>query len=106
MSPITTVPIISGRGGYTRISDRGSSWSALLRRSLLWPARMLIARRDLARLAALDDRGLRDIGLTRQDLRNATALPRDENPTEFLAGVAAGRARGRWSRARRRAGMG
>jgi uncharacterized protein YjiS (DUF1127 family) len=40
-----------------------------------WPVRVVENRRVLAALCELDDRGLADIGLTRQDLRDATALP-------------------------------
>jgi uncharacterized protein YjiS (DUF1127 family) len=51
----------------------------------LWPARVAQARRDLAMLASLDDRGLADIGLGRHDLRDATAVGLGEDPTALLA---------------------
>jgi len=72
-------------------------------RLLLWPVRMFRSRREFADLAALSDHELRDIGIKRQDLRNITALPRDESPTRPLAAIAGERARARWARARRRA---
>ena len=50
-----------------------------------WPARVIQARRDFASLAALGERELRDIGLSLQDLRDATALPLSENATHVLA---------------------
>ena len=50
------------------------------------------------RLATLRDHELRDIGLTRQDLRSATALPLDEDPTRFLAKAVAERRGARWAR--------
>jgi uncharacterized protein YjiS (DUF1127 family) len=42
---------------------------------LVWPLRIAENRRVLGALAELDDRGLADIGLSRQDLRDVTALP-------------------------------
>jgi uncharacterized protein YjiS (DUF1127 family) len=51
----------------------------------LWPARVAQARRDLAMLASLDDRGLADIGLGRHDLRDATAVGLGGDPTALLA---------------------
>jgi hypothetical protein len=36
-------------------------------------------------LSSLDDRGLADIGLSRQDLRDVTALPLSQDPTSHLA---------------------
>jgi uncharacterized protein YjiS (DUF1127 family) len=59
----------------------------------LWPARVAHARRDLAMLASLDDRGLADIGLGRHDLRDATAVGLGEDPTVLLAERARERAR-------------
>ena len=44
-------------------------------RVLAWPGRVMQARRDLALLASLNAHELRDIGLTRADIANATALP-------------------------------
>jgi uncharacterized protein YjiS (DUF1127 family) len=61
-----------------------------------WPLRVLEARRAMAQLGAMDDRELGDIGLRRQDLRDATALGLDEDPTKMLAG----RAAERWLRRR------
>ena len=57
------------------------SFGKSLLRLLLWPARVAQARRDLALLGSMSDRELSDIGLSRQDLRNATALPPDADPT-------------------------
>jgi uncharacterized protein YjiS (DUF1127 family) len=59
----------------------------------LWPARVAQARRDLAMLASLDDRGLADIGLGRHDLRDATAVGLGKDPTTLLAARARERAR-------------
>jgi uncharacterized protein YjiS (DUF1127 family) len=59
----------------------------------LWPIRVAHARRVLAELAALDDRGLADIGLGRHDLRDMTACALGEDPTNRLAERARERAR-------------
>ncbi len=66
--------------------------ATLLWRLVTWPARVAQARRDFAMLASLGDRELRDIGLSRQDLRDATALPLSENATHVLARRAGERA--------------
>lgn len=42
-------------------------------------------RRALRELARLDDRMLRDIGLTRTDIDAAVSLPRGTDPIAFLA---------------------
>lgn len=72
----------------------------VLARVAMWPARVWIARREFAKLAGMSDHELHDIGLTRQDLRDATALSLDQDPTRFLASrsprpVKRGRIRGR-----------
>ncbi len=58
---------------------------------VLWPVRVAEHRRVLGALAGMDDRGLSDIGLSRQDLRDVTALPRGVDPTSALAARAAER---------------
>ena len=62
-------------------------------RMLTWPSRFVAARAVMNRLGAMSDHELRDIGLTRQDLRDATGLVPDEDPTLLLAGRAASRTR-------------
>lgn len=54
-------------------------------RVALWPVRVAAARAALAQLAAMDARELADIGLTGQDLRDATASPLDQDATGMLA---------------------
>ena len=66
----------------------------------LWPARAAAHRRVLATLAGFDDRGLADIGLSRQDLRDATALPLAADPSDLLSERARERANATY-RARR-----
>lgn len=59
-------------------------------------------RRDMAMLASFDDRMLRDIGLTRGDLRDAAAEPLWRDPTAVLVTRADERRfHGRGRRARR-----
>ncbi len=49
-------------------------------------ARALTGRRILRELASFDDRMLKDIGLSRSDLRNAASEPLFNDPTALLAG--------------------
>src|SRR5687768_14353182 len=60
-------------------------------RGLKQVADRLRHRREATRLAALDDRMLADIGLTRSDLRDAYAEPLWHDPTNVLAHRAAER---------------
>ena len=70
---------------------RGSR--SILARLAGWPARIVAARQAMTQLAGMSDRELRDIGLLRQDLRDATALPLDADPTRLLAARAQDRRR-------------
>ena len=78
--------------------------NSLFWRTVSWPLRVAEARREFALLAGLDDRGLADIGLTRQDLRDVTALSLAEQPSSRLAERA--REREALIRARRRPSSG
>ena len=62
-----------------------SQTAGVLRRALSWPARVGAARRAMTQLARMSDYELRDIGLTRQDVFDVSALPLDEDPTALLA---------------------
>ena len=76
-----------------RFARRSSSdATALLVRVFSWPARVYTARRTMRQLSALSDYELRDIGLTRQDLADSTALPLDADPSTLLVRRRAGRA--------------
>jgi uncharacterized protein YjiS (DUF1127 family) len=48
--------------------------------------RVIAGRRVLRELAAFDERMLRDIGITRSDLRSAVSEPLYRDPTSLLAG--------------------
>lgn len=77
--------------GGRSTSGLGPRFLALSSRILLWPVRFYRARQEFAVLAALSDHDLKDIGLTRTDIANVTALPRDVDPTTVLASVVAER---------------
>ena len=53
-------------------------------RILTWPARVSAARRTMLELGRMSDYELRDIGLTRSDINDATALPLDADPSGLL----------------------
>ena len=59
--------------------------SQVVRRALGWPGRVNAARRAMNELAHMSDYELRDIGLTRQDVADVSALPLDQDPTVLLA---------------------
>lgn len=62
---------------------------------LTWPVRVLAARRMMLQLSRLGDHDLKDIGLSRQDLADATALTLDQDPSLLLARRAGERRRAR-----------
>ena len=53
-------------------------------RVLTWPARVGAARRTMLQLSGMSEYELRDIGLTRSDINDATALPLDADPSGLL----------------------
>ena len=55
-------------------------------RILTWPARVIAARRTMSDLARMSEYELRDIGLTRPDLNDVTALPLDADPSGLSSG--------------------
>jgi uncharacterized protein YjiS (DUF1127 family) len=55
------------------------------RQAAAWPFRVAAARATLKALANMDRRELADIGLNPSDVRDASALPLDHDPTELLA---------------------
>jgi uncharacterized protein YjiS (DUF1127 family) len=55
------------------------------RRAAAWPFRVAAARATLRTLANMDRRELADIGLNQSDVRDASALPLDRDPTALLA---------------------
>lgn len=63
-----------------------------LRSRVVRLTKVLRNRRDLELLAGADDRMLRDIGLTRSDLRSALSVPLWRDPAHVLSGPARSRA--------------
>ena len=59
--------------------------SARARQAAAWPFRVAAARATLKALTNMDRRELADIGLNPSDVRDASALPLDRDPTELLA---------------------
>ena len=55
------------------------------RRAAAWPFRVAAARATLKALANMDRRELADIGLNPSDVRDASAVPLDRDPTALLA---------------------
>lgn len=84
MSGLTTLERHAAAHRDALVADGFRRLGALLLRTLLWPHRFYQARRELTVLASLSDHQLKDIGLTRTDLSDVTALPRDEDPTLIL----------------------
>jgi uncharacterized protein YjiS (DUF1127 family) len=65
-------------------TDMASQAANALWRILTWPARVSAARRTMSELARMSEYELRDIGLTRADVNDATALPLDADPSGLL----------------------
>ena len=76
---------------WDRQHYRGAA--SALGRAFSWPARVIAARQTMSQLGGMSDYELRDIGLTRQDLFDATALPLDADPSPLLARRRAARER-------------
>jgi uncharacterized protein YjiS (DUF1127 family) len=55
------------------------------RQAAAWPFRVAAARATLKALANMDRRELADIGINASDVRDASALPLDSDPTALLA---------------------
>ena len=80
-------------GGGKTLRALAQRAAAFALRVVTWPSRVAAARAAMTQLANMSDYELRDIGLTRQDLRDATGLVPDEDPTQLLADRAASRTR-------------
>ncbi len=72
-----SVRTIQGRRQWLR-------W-ATLRAIVVWPARVVAARRAMLQLTEMSAHELKDIGLFPQDLIDATALSLHVDPTDDLA---------------------
>ncbi len=77
----------------TDTSTTASQAANALWRILTWPARVSAARRTMSQLARMSECELRDIGLTRSDINDATALPLDADPSGLLVNRRAWRER-------------
>ena len=67
--------------------------SAVLLHVLGWPVRVYRARQLMLQLGTFSDRELKDIGLMRQDLRDATGLASGIDPSATLRARAEARRR-------------
>jgi uncharacterized protein YjiS (DUF1127 family) len=56
------------------LAHRAAHGAAALRRALSWPSRISAERRAMRQLARMSDLELRDIGLVRQDVVDASML--------------------------------
>ena len=72
---------------------RSRKIATLALRATAWPAHVAASRAAMTQFARMSDHDLKDIGLTRQDVRDATSLALDADPTRLLAGRAAARTR-------------
>lgn len=66
-------------------------------KTLLWPVEILKRRHDMNELASRSDHELKDMGLTRSDLMNASSQLYSADPTVILEGVREERRRNRMS---------
>jgi hypothetical protein len=99
---ISSPPIASVDSSRALARDRRlSHFGARFVGWLGWPLRVLEARSLMGQLGGLSDHELADVGLRRQDLRDATALPLGADPSLLFEE----RAHERW-RARSRASAG
>jgi len=73
------VPYEDGKG---TLQDR--SWTAWLSKVASWPSRVISSRDLLQTLSGMSDRELADIGLSRGDIRDATAVSLGDDPSELL----------------------
>ena len=77
------------------VEPAGAQPRSFALRLMTWPLRVLAARRAMAELGAMSDHELADVGLLRQDLRDASALGFGEDPTAMFAARTAERRRAR-----------
>ncbi len=84
--------MLRSTSGTTKAHTTGSTFTvafaAILFRGVARVSRLLSNRIAVARLSDLDERALKDIGLTPSDVRAALALPLSFDPSEHLREVA------------------
>jgi uncharacterized protein YjiS (DUF1127 family) len=66
------------------LANQASHGAAALKRALSWPSRLGEARRAMRQLAGMSDHELRDIGLVRQDIVDASMLRIDAEASAML----------------------
>lgn len=69
---------------YLGYATRALALLSLIVRMLAEGIRMVGHRGDVRRLLEMDDRGLKDIGLTRNDVLGALAQPLSKDPSKIL----------------------
>ncbi len=84
---------IRNLGQVTEPGRAVQAGSAALLHVLGWPARVHRARRLMLQLGTFSDRELKDIGLQRQDLRDATGLAPGIDPSVTLRAAVEARRR-------------
>ena len=67
----------------TFLSLARSAWT-VAKAALRWPVRITEARRLMRQVGGMSDHELRDIGLTRHDVWDATALPHGADPSRLF----------------------
>jgi uncharacterized protein YjiS (DUF1127 family) len=83
---LSTIAHAPAQGRVRSQSRAAIEWPLSFVRSLVaWLSRVAAASREFEQLARLSEYELKDIGLTRSDIGDVTALPVDASPTEFLA---------------------
>ncbi|WP_131196581.1 DUF1127 domain-containing protein [Lichenihabitans psoromatis] len=73
------------RSTETRIETVFHAFWSAVGHAMAWPVRVAAARRAMHQLGGMSDCELADIGLSRHDIRDATALGIDGDPTVLLA---------------------
>lgn len=96
---MTTLKIVATREiNINHGVSYGVRFAAVALRVVLWPVRVARTRKVMNQLAGMSDYELRDIGLIRDDIVSAQAVPLDRDPTLLLEQRARERAEARLRR--------
>ena len=92
---------VSNMSAFTSATPAAATFSpkaalapSLFWRIVHWPAKVMEARATMRALASMSEHELRDIGLSQQDVADASALALDADPSRLFA-ERAGMRRGR-----------